>query len=563
MRRSRTLLRFRFYAVGVFSAAFPVLTSGTRLASGLFLWLAAASTGLGAAPSIDSITATRVPNRGETKLILNGDDLNTATALWTSFGVSGLVAERNQKRAIFRFTNGFPVGVLAARVFGSNGVSELQPFLLDDLSEVMASETNRSRSSAGNVEVGTTVTGSCDVLGIDWFKLHLVNKQQVSLEIVASRLGSKLDSVLRVTDASGRQIARNDDAAGLSGDSFIRFEPTKGGDYFVELRDVNYGGGKGFFYRLRVGDYPLATTAFPLAAEEGTERTFELAGPAGGAGSVRTFVPNSGAVPLVSAGRIGSTFAKAFGAQKHEVVEREPNDDVTRATQIEVTDEINGRFDTANDRDCYQFTAHKGERIEFRAATRSLGSPCDVILELQSADRTQLARSNPSSADEGVVAQLYSSNGLYCLIVSEATGAFGPNCVYRITTRRAAGFGLTVDRDRVNVAGGQTFDLNVICDRGEYKGPVTLITEGIAGLTVTNNTVAAGKTNVTIRVTASASLKPAVPRLFRIVGTARRDDAEVRVQASTGPALRRIFPQLLYPPEELNGWIALGVMAAP
>ena len=42
------------------------------------------------------------------------------------------------------------------------------------------------------------------------------------------------------------------------------------GDYLIEVRDVMYRGGADFVYRLRIGDFPCATTPIPMAAKRGS-----------------------------------------------------------------------------------------------------------------------------------------------------------------------------------------------------------------------------------------------------------------------------------------------------
>ncbi len=282
----------------------------------------------------------------------------------------------------------------------------------------------------------------------------------------------------------------------------------------MEVRDVNYGGGSSFFYRLRVGGSPLAN----------------------------------------------STFFVSKGGATREVTEREPNDTAAKATKIFLTNSISGRFDKAGDRDWYEFAAHKSERLEFRAATRSLGSPCDAVLQIHSMNGKRLARSNPSAADEGVVTYSFTSNGIYRLGVEEATGAFGSNMSYRIMAKPAAGFALTLDTDRVNVAPGKSFDLKVTVTRGDHKGAVTLgLNELPETFTFTNNVIAEGKTNVTMKVTAPETAAPGTWQTFSVFGAAKRDGKELHVRAGTAAALRRQLPLLLHPPPELDGVIALGV----
>ena len=466
-----------------------------------------------AVPDIDLISPLALRPGVPTEIILSGSFLSDATQLWTSFPAK---VERVGE-ARFRITADAPPGLGALRAFGSNGVSNLGFIMIDDLPTAAESKTNKTRATAQSLKVDSALDGRCDELTYDWFKLRLNKGQRVSIETVAARLGSKLDSVLRVINPAGRELARNDDAPGQSGDSQLNFTAPETGEYFVELRDVNYGGGSSFFYHLRVGSSPLANVSFLKSGAHST----------------------------------------------HVISEREPNDTAAKATKVSLTEAINGRFDRAGDRDCYQFPAHKGERVEFRAATRSLGSACDAVLQLDSTDGKRLARSNPSSADEGVLTYSFPSNGTYRLTVEEATGAFGSNMIYRIATSPAAGFALTLDNDRVNVASGKSFELKVTTIRGDYKGAVTLGLDGLPEtFTLTNNIIAEGKSNVTMHVTAPDTLMPGTWRTFFVAGTAKRDGKEVRARASTAPALRRQLPLRLYPPPEFDGEVALGVTSA-
>jgi hypothetical protein len=183
------------------------------------------------------------------------------------------------------------------------------------------------------------------------------------------------------------------------------------------------------------------------------------------------------------------------------------------------------------------------------------------LLELQSSDGKSLARSNPTAADEGMVTYKFASNGTYRLMVEEAIGSFGANCVYHIAAESSAGFALSLDNDRFNAAPGKSFDVKVSIARGDYKEAVTLGIEGLSPAVWTNHVIAAGKTNVTMKVTVPDTFKPGSLKFFDVIGIAKRDGSEVKVRASTAPALRRRFPQMLYVPAEFDGEVALGVTA--
>ncbi len=476
-------------------------------------WLAGLLTArlaFAAGPDIDSISPLAIHPGRATEITLSGSDLSDATQLWTSFPAKS----ESLGDGRFRITANAPLGIGALRVFGSNGVSNLSLIALDDLPTVAEAKTNKMRTTAQRIDAGSAVDGHCEELSYDWFQFRANKGQRMPVEIVAARLGSKFDSVLRIVNAAGRELARNDDAPGWSGDSYLIFTAPENGDYFIEVRDVGYGGGAPFFYRLRIGGSPLANYNFGESAVK----------------------------------------------EARTLVEREPNDTAAKATKVSIADTIEGRFNQAGDRDCYEFTASKGERLEFRLATRSLGSVCDAMLQLDSADGKRLARSNPSAADEGVLTYSFPSNGMYRLTVEEVAGASGSNMFYRIIARPAAGIALTLDTDRVNVAAGKSFDLKVNVTRGDYRGAVTLGLENLAeAFVLTNNVIADGKSNVTMRLMAPDTLTPGTWQAFGVVGTVKRDGKEMHVRVSTAPALRRQLPQMLYVPPELDGEVALGI----
>jgi hypothetical protein len=468
------------------------------------LYLAASLSAI-AAPEIESISPLAIRPGMPTEIVLSGSDLAEATQVWTSFPAK----TESLGAGKFRVTTDAAVGMGALRVFGSNGVSNLGFVAIDPLPSVAEVKTNKTRATAQSVEIGQAVDGRCEELSYDWFKLHATKGQRVQMEIVASRLGSKLDSVLRVFNTSGRELARNDDAPGHSGDSALTFIAPETDDYFIEVRDVNYGGGSAFIYRLRVG---------------------------------------------------GTSLLNATQRGENDTVEKEPNDAPAKATKVSLPGQFSGNFSKPSDRDSYEFSARKGERMEFRAATRSLGSPCDVMLQLDSADRKRLARSNPSAADEGVITHTFTNSGIYRLTVQETSGAHGSNLFYRIAAHPAAGFALTLDSDRVNVAPGKTFDLKVTAARGDQKGAIKLTLENFPeAMILTNGVIAEGKSNTTMKVRAPESLTPGTWQTFSVVGQGTRSNDTAQVRASTAPALKRQLSLRLHAPPELDGVIALGV----
>ena len=122
------------------------------------------------------------------------------------------------------------------------------------------------------LESGATLNARLDRPGeVDRYRLAVSKGKPLRLTIRASSLGSWLDSVLRVRDASGRVLAENDDASGVlragraaagmrdaaNLDSRLDLVPPTEGSVTVEVFDRFSRGGPEFSYRLIAGPPPL------------------------------------------------------------------------------------------------------------------------------------------------------------------------------------------------------------------------------------------------------------------------------------------------------------------
>lgn len=156
--------------------------------------------------------------------------------------------------------------------FQVNKLSNPVPLLLDTLPEQFEVEPNGAKTNAMAVVLPVIVNGHIDKSG-DWdvFSFQGRAGQQVVLEVFARRLDSPVDSVLRLFDPSGKQVASNDDqedkSSGLNthhADSYLSVKLASDGWYFVYLGDTQRGGGPSYAYRLRLSaprpDFELRVT---------------------------------------------------------------------------------------------------------------------------------------------------------------------------------------------------------------------------------------------------------------------------------------------------------------
>jgi hypothetical protein len=155
---------------------------------------------------------------------------------------------------------GKPAGIYPISAASGPLLSNRVPFAVDTMPETLDKEPNDSRQKAQRVTLPVIVNGRIDRPG-DWdvFRFEGRAGEEVVAEVSARRLNSPLDSLLRLTDAAGGELAVNDDtedkgAALLThqADSFLRFKLPAKGVYYLHLGDSQGKGGADYAYRLRI-----------------------------------------------------------------------------------------------------------------------------------------------------------------------------------------------------------------------------------------------------------------------------------------------------------------------
>jgi len=139
-------------------------------------------------------------------------------------------------------------------------ISNPVPFAVDTLPECLEQEPNNEQANAQQVTPPLIVNGRIDQPGdVDLFRFEGRAGDEIVAEVYARRLDSPLDSTLKLTDATGRQIAFNDDhedkAAGLTthhADSLLSATLPADGTYYLALGDAQHKGGPAYGYRLRI-----------------------------------------------------------------------------------------------------------------------------------------------------------------------------------------------------------------------------------------------------------------------------------------------------------------------
>ncbi|MBN8217057.1 MAG: PPC domain-containing protein [Spirochaetes bacterium] len=206
---------------------------------------------VGVLPFITGIFPLGGPLKGKTSVELMGWNLPTAQTLVETKAVEG--------------------GLIHINPVSSASYNPIN-FLVEDLPEIRAAGDNHGVATAQAVRVPAAINGRIEKPGtMDCYRFSGKAGDRVIAEVWARRLGSPLDSALRVLDSKGKVIQTNDDftdqLAGLvthHADSYLHFALPETGEYTLLLRDTQGKGGADYAYRLRLStprpDFRLRVT---------------------------------------------------------------------------------------------------------------------------------------------------------------------------------------------------------------------------------------------------------------------------------------------------------------
>jgi len=550
---------------------------------GLAVLLAAVAPALAQAPDANAPTITYLSpmavKPGEaTDITVVGTNLNGAKAAWTTLPAQVELApiEKNgtdKTKVVYRVT--LPADAAPAigglRIATGNGVSNLRLLLVDDLPTVASNGKNRSPESAQTVELPAAIEGACEPESFNYFRFEAAAGEELSFEVFAARLGSALDPVIRLLDANGRELAYSDDEDGLFSDGRFRYRFDQAGQYLLEIRDIRYGGGPGHRYRIRIGDFPLVNTAYPLAVSAGSSASLQAVGNAGDlpAATVTPAAADAGRRWLAARAENAAGPKAAAGLAAYEVsslpeqLEREPNNeaDAKSGEPFSIPGGWNGRFDEPGDRDHFVFEAKKGQQIVFQGQARELGSPADLFLRIYRADGTKLAEVDDTGTAEGRLTFTVPADGRYLLAVEDLLRRGGPAFAYRVIVEpNQPSFSLALDADRFTVPQGGVFVTKVTATRAGYNGPITLSLRGAPeGTKLADNVIEEKKNDTTLRVTLPEEVPAGTLLTFQIVGQGKLKDQEFLSAANSLAVWRTATPRVPYPSSELVETVAVGV----
>ncbi len=202
------------------------------------------------APHLETISPISMPPGATVEATIFGVGLNGGGKLWFEVpGFSGEVIEMRGETARVKIQapEDAHEGPTQLAIATPGGRSNPATFLID-----------RTPVHTGGDEIHppVSITGIARYRQPERFAFDVKTGDTLVFEVRAQRFGSPVDSLVRVVDTLGNQVAANDDynfpGSHYSKDSYLSHEFKDAGRYFVEIRNLWKTTGEDFPYQLLV-----------------------------------------------------------------------------------------------------------------------------------------------------------------------------------------------------------------------------------------------------------------------------------------------------------------------
>jgi len=327
--------------------------------------------------------------------------------------------EKDEVRVELGFAADLPVGNVALHVRTRTGVSNPRTLHVNRLPIIAETKATAKRETAQLLPLERTVWGHIIGAETDWYAVDLAQGQRCSLEVLAYRISpTDLDAVLQVWAPDGSLLHEKDTSQLYYHDPVCSFVAPQAGRYTIALRDslngshqndARYGMGSECLYAMHVGDFPQATSVFPLGGTTGQTIALEMQGDVRGMIQQKVTLPALETFHYAPMSRVSysgwifdkpdtvlPTDGKTLGTGPLFIMAspqpsiREIAEHRTRETAQALPQPpfaVEGRIEKAEMDDWYRFTLPKDKSWRIDVFARRLRSPMDPKLTLYPAGK--------------------------------------------------------------------------------------------------------------------------------------------------------------------------------
>jgi hypothetical protein len=445
-------------------------------------------------------------------------------------------------------------GIRDVRLATPQGASTLGQIVVVRDPVVREAPNNDTMKTAQPVQLPATICGAIEKPeDVDYYRFQVAAGTALTFHMHCHRLQNKIhdlqivaDPILTLRNSSGTVLAFNDNY--FAADPLLHYRFPRAGEYFLEVRDVRYGGYVYWNYCIEINDRPFVTNVHPMHVTPGKTTSVRLVGfnlPANPLAALT--LPNNTPdgprmVMLPLPGNQVSNAVPVIVSRLPAVLEAAgDNNTPARAQKITVPAGVSGCIEKEGDVDCYSFEARAGEKFTFTVRAHDHQSRLDPVLRILN-DKGQPLIENDDyydgrqlHADSRIEGWTAPANGRYVVEIRDVHFQGGPDYVYFLAvTPSTPSFTLLLDTDKTPLAPGIAGVIHARVYRREgFTGAVQLAIDGLpAGVTAVCGRILETGTDGCIILRAAANA-PAGAANVRVTGTAALPPKDGKAQTLT------------------------------
>ena len=388
------------------------------------------------------------------------------------------------------------------RAFNDEGASGPRFIVIEDRTLIAEVEPNDEFKKPQMIaSMPVWVNGRLDRSGdVDSYAVFLNKGDTLIAKLEAYVLASPVDAVLRVMDPSHVQVALNHDD-GESFDPFVTWTALHSGLHVVQVfgfaypagSDVRFSGGNSSVYGLALSKGRFVRHTIPLGVQLGHVADVECVG-WNWMGSTQRAVP---AVSKSSSDANGFAWVRLAGVENAvrvctgtgpELIEHEPNDQSSQATELPIPSAVTGRLYPANDQDRYRLLIRPGDALVLRVRSASLGFSLDPWLRIEDSAGNELARNDDTIGADPMLEWTGQGTNPVFAVVGHVLHRADPHEFYRLSVESASPtLELSVPAHAFTIKAGETNEVKVAVKRLHgFAAKLVVSAEGLPqGITAT------------------------------------------------------------------------------
>lgn len=388
-------------------------------------------------PAIDRLVPAGGQRGSSVEVKLSGKPGDLPLQVWSDRNELQFEIAEDKKTATVAIPADATPGVHRLRFWNDVGTTDLLPFVVGVIAEQQEVEPNNQPSDAMPVpNTSVLLNGVLEKSGdVDVYQMPCNAGTILVASVVANeQIGSPMDAVLQVLDASGTVIAQNDDDHNR--DPQLAVPVTVDGPMFVRIfafpsqpnSTIRFSGGASYVYRLTMTTDAFVDHTLPLHVHSDSSTPLQVHG-WNLAETQRKLIVEPAESDTVT---VADTFANSVSLPVVDVsVKARAGSEVESMTVPSI---VGGCIDGPDQRQVFTFDGTKGQKLSLQVHARKFYSLLDPVVQIHGPDQKLIKELDDVSRDnlDAATDLALKADGAHTITVSDRYRSGSPRHFYAV-----------------------------------------------------------------------------------------------------------------------------------